>query len=162
MEQLITFSIIFIALEHLGFLYLEMFLWSKQAGIKIFGHTKEQAETSKLLAANQGLYNGFISAGLIWGLIHPDSVFGAQIILFFLACVITAGIFAGITTKRSIFIYSSPARSHGFYFSYSQHYQALNHFISNMKSRFAIEYLHLLEKLHTYLWFTINFLLKSH
>ena len=73
-------------------------------------YSKEQAETSKPLAVKRGLYNGFISVGLIWGLIHPDSVFGAQIILFFLACVITAGIFAGITTKRSIlYIQALPA-----------------------------------------------------
>ena len=110
MELLITFLIIFVALEHLGFLYLEMFLWAKHAGRKIFGHSKEQAEVTKVLAANQGLYNGFLSAGLIWGLSHPNPVFGHQIILFFLTCIITAGIYGGLTAKKSIlYIQALPA-----------------------------------------------------
>ena len=59
--------VLFIAFEHLCFLYLEMFLWTKPSGMKIFGNTKEEAEKTKVLAGNQGLYNGFISAGLAWG-----------------------------------------------------------------------------------------------
>lgn len=110
MELITTAFVIFIAIEHLGFLYLEMFLWAHKTGIKIFGHSKEQAESNKILAANQGLYNGFISAGIIWGLLHPSSVFGNQIILFFLICVTTAGIYGGLTAKKSIlYIQALPA-----------------------------------------------------
>ncbi|RLE19845.1 MAG: DUF1304 domain-containing protein [Acidobacteria bacterium] len=95
---------LFVALEHLGFLYLEMFLWTKTAGQKIFGNSREDAEKTKVLAANQGLYNGFIAAGLIWGLVHPVSQVGYQIQLFFLACVMIAGIYGGITARKSIFL----------------------------------------------------------
>ena len=110
MEFIITLLVLFIALEHLGFLYLEMFLWSKKPGRKIFSHTKEEAEKTKVLAANQGLYNGFISAGLIWGVFHANPTFGSQIILFFLTFIIIAGIYGGITAKRSIlYIQALPA-----------------------------------------------------
>ena len=110
MATLISILVLFIALEHLGFLYLEMFLWSKPTGIKIFRHTKEDAEKSKVLAANQGLYNGFICAGLIWGLIHPNTEFGSQIIFFFLTCATTAGIYGGITANKTIlYIQALPA-----------------------------------------------------
>lgn len=103
MELLIKFLILFIALEHLGFLYLEMFLWSTSAGKRIFGHNTEQAAATKVLAANQGLYNGFIFAGLIWGLVHSNPLFGQQIIMFFLACIVLAGIYGGLTANKSIF-----------------------------------------------------------
>lgn len=103
MATLITLTVLFVALEHLGFLYLEMVLWTKPSGRKIFGNTKEQAETTKVLAASQGLYNGFISAGLVWGLLHPDPDSGSQITLFFLACAAIAGVYGGISAKRSIF-----------------------------------------------------------
>jgi putative membrane protein len=91
-----------VALEHLYILYLEMFLWTKPAGLKAFGTTPEVAESSKVLAANQGLYNGFLAAGLIWGILHPDPAVGHQIIIFFLACVIVAALYGGFTVKRSI------------------------------------------------------------
>lgn len=103
MELIISILIFLIALEHTGFLYLEMFLWTKKPGIKTFRHSKEYAEKTKVLAANQGLYNGFLAAGLLWGLFHNNPVFGSQIIFFFLACIIIAGIYAGITASRSIF-----------------------------------------------------------
>ena len=103
MELLISILILFVALQHFGFLYLEMFLWTKKSGRKIFATTKEDAETTKVLAKNQGLYNGFLTAGLIWGFFHPNPEFGLQIVLFFLACVIIAGIYGGITVKKSIF-----------------------------------------------------------
>ena len=110
MATLVTISVIFIAVEHLGFLYLEMFLWTKPVGIKIFRHRKEDAEKSKVLAANQGLYNGFICAGLLWGLIHPNTEFGSQIILFFLICAATAGIYGGLTANKTIlYIQALPA-----------------------------------------------------
>ncbi|MBX3066260.1 MAG: DUF1304 domain-containing protein [Anaerolineae bacterium] len=91
-----------VALEHLYILYLEMFLWTKPAGLKAFGTTREIAESSKTLAANQGLYNGFLAAGLIWSVLHPDPAIGRQVAIFFLGCVIVAGVYGGITVKRSI------------------------------------------------------------
>jgi len=110
MEIIITILVLFVALEHLGFLYLEMFLWTKPTGRKIFGNSEEKAISTKVLAANQGLYNGFISAGLIWGFLHPNTETGSQIILFFLLCVIVAGIYGSITAKKSIlYIQALPA-----------------------------------------------------
>ena len=102
MELVISFLILFVAIEHLGFLYLEMFMWTKNLGRKVFGTTKEDAERTKVLAANQGLYNGFISAGLIWGFFHTNPEFGLQITLFFLGCVVVAGVYGAITAKISI------------------------------------------------------------
>ena len=93
-----------VALEHLYILYLEMFLWTSARGRKAFGTTAEQAESSKTLAANQGLYNGFLAAGLFWGLAHPNPQVGTQIQLFFLLCVLVAAIYGGITVKRSILL----------------------------------------------------------
>ena len=94
--------VILVALEHLYFLYLEMFQWTAPATMKAFGTSPEQAATSKTLAANQGLYNGFLAAGLIWGAIYPDAVIGHQIQIFFLACVLVAAAYGGLTVKRSI------------------------------------------------------------
>ena len=102
MELIISSLILFVAFEHAAFLYLEMFMWTKDLGRKVFGTTKEEAETTKVLAANQGLYNGFISAGLVWGFLHPSPEFGLQITLFFLGCVIIAGVYGAITAKVSI------------------------------------------------------------
>jgi len=82
-----------IALLHLWFLILEMFLWTKPSGRRAFGLTEEFAQQSKVLAANQGLYNGFLAAGLIWGLSQGAAGFSVK--LFFLACVLVAGIFGG-------------------------------------------------------------------
>src|SRR5579864_2481498 len=93
-----------IALEHIFFLYLEMFLWTAPTGRKTFGTTPEFATASKTLAANQGLYNGFLAAGLVWSVVYPDPIVGRQLQLFFLACVLIAGLFGGLTTKRSILV----------------------------------------------------------
>ncbi|MDH5764889.1 MAG: DUF1304 domain-containing protein [Gammaproteobacteria bacterium] len=103
MDYLINIIIILIAIEHCGFLYLEMFLWTRKSGRKIFSLSDEHAKITKVLAANQGLYNGFLCLGLIWGLAHPDAAFGRQLNLFFLCCIIIAGIYGGITVKRTIF-----------------------------------------------------------
>ena len=92
--------VVFVALLHVMFLVLEMFLWTKPFGRRTFGLSRELAEATKGLAANQGLYNGFLAAGLIWGLMSGDA--GFPIKVFFLACVIVAGIFGAITAKRSI------------------------------------------------------------
>jgi putative membrane protein len=95
-----------VALLHIGFLVLEMFLWNHPVGRKTFRMSKEVAESSATLAANQGLYNGFLAAGLIWGLISGEF----SVKLFFLLCVLIAGIFGGFTAKRSIlYIQALPA-----------------------------------------------------
>ena len=100
----------FVAVEHILFLYLEMFLWTSPRGRKVFGTTSEQAANSKALAANQGLYNGFLATGLLWGLMHPVAELGWQIQVFFLTCVLVAAIYAGVTVKRSIlFVQGVPA-----------------------------------------------------
>ena len=110
MEIISTILVSFVAVEHIYILFLEMFLWTKPKGRKVFGTSAEEAETSKVLAANQGLYNGFLAAGLIWGLVHPTAEVGIQIQFFFLSCVIAAGIYGGLTAKRSIiFIQGLPA-----------------------------------------------------
>ena len=97
-----------IALLHIYFLVLEMFFWDKPKGLKTFGHTQESATASKTLAMNQGLYNGFLSAGLVWGLYLGGA--GTSIKIFFLACVLVAGIFGGLTASRKIlFIQALPA-----------------------------------------------------
>ena len=87
-----------VALLHLGFLVLEMFLWNHPFGRKRFGMTPEYSKASASLAANQGLYNGFLAAGLVWGLVSGD--FAAK--AFFLICVLIAGLYGGLTTKRTI------------------------------------------------------------
>jgi putative membrane protein len=93
-----------VAIEHIYILILEMFLWTKPRTLKIFGIKKEDAEKTKSLAANQGLYNGFLSAGLIWGLLHPNIIVGIQVQTFFLSCVLVAAIYGGITVKKTIII----------------------------------------------------------
>lgn len=100
MRLLVDVLVGFIAIEHIGFLVLEMFLWTHPIGLRVFAQSAEAAQSSKLLAANQGLYNGFLAAGLIWGLITGD----ASIKLFFALCVLVAGVFGGITVKRSILL----------------------------------------------------------
>ena len=95
-----------IAFLHLGFLVLEMFLWNHPFGRKTFKMTPDYSQASASLAANQGLYNGFLAAGLIWGLISGE--FAVK--LFFLVCILIAGIFGGLTAKRSIlYIQALPA-----------------------------------------------------
>lgn len=88
----------FVALLHVGFLVLEMFLWDHPFGRKTFRMTAEYSKASASLAANQGLYNGFLAAGLIWGLVTGDFATKA----FFLICVLIAGVYGGFTTKRTI------------------------------------------------------------
>ena len=87
-----------VALLHVGFLALEMFLWDHPFGRRRFGMTPEYSKASASLAANQGLYNGFLAAGLVWGLVSGDFA----IKTFFLVCVVIAGIYGGLTAKRSI------------------------------------------------------------
>ena len=89
----------FVALLHSGFLILEMFFWNHPVGQKVFAMTPEVAESSAALAANQGLYNGFLAAGLLWGLVSRKR----DVTIFFLLCVVVAGIFGAVTAKPSIF-----------------------------------------------------------
>lgn len=87
-----------------------MFLWTKPFGLKTFKQSLEKAQESKVLAANQGLYNGFLAAGLLWSLIHSDPLFALQLKVFFLSCVATAGVYGGATVNRRIlFIQAGPA-----------------------------------------------------
>jgi putative membrane protein len=95
-----------VALLHAGFLVLEMLLWNTPFGRRTFGLSEQKAKDTAVLAANQGLYNGFLAAGLLWGLLARDPA----ICLFFLACVIVAGVFGAATVKRSIlFVQAVPA-----------------------------------------------------
>lgn len=98
MKLLADILVALIAVLHIWILVLEMFLWTKPLGLKTFRQSREAAEASRVLAANQGLYNGFLAAGLAWGLISGDGA----IKLFFVACVLVAGIYGGLTAKRSI------------------------------------------------------------
>lgn len=104
MMMVSTILVALVALEHLYILVLEMFLWTTPRAQKAFGLTPAFARETKSLAANQGLYNGFLAAGLIWGLLHPSADFGYQLQLFFLICVAVAAIYGGITSKRSILL----------------------------------------------------------
>lgn len=93
-----------VALLHAWFLALEMFLWRKPLGMKTFRMDAEQAERTAVLAANQGLYNGFLVAGLAWSLLHPDPLVGVQLQRFFLGCVVVAGAFGALTVSWRIFV----------------------------------------------------------
>ena len=93
-------AVALVALLHLYFLVLEMFFWDKPLGLRVFGLTPEFASASKALAANQGLYNGFLAAGLIWGISLGANGFAVQV--FFLGCVIVAGVFGALTANRKI------------------------------------------------------------
>ena len=96
-----TIAVIAVAILHFAFLILEMFLWNKPLGRRIFGLNREFAEQTAALAANQGLYNGFLAAGLVWGLVsRPPSI---EISVFFLVCIIIAGVYGAFTVKPVIF-----------------------------------------------------------
>jgi putative membrane protein len=98
-----------VAALHLYFLVLEMFLWATPVGQKAFGRTAAEQESTKVLAANQGLYNGFLAAGLVWSLVGGDLT-AMPIRTFFLGCVVIAGIYGGLTASRKIlFIQAVPA-----------------------------------------------------
>mgnify|MGYP003450949823 FL=1 len=96
----------FVALLHVGFMVLEMIFWTRPLGRRVFALTEQRARDSAQLAANQGLYNGFLAAGLVWGLLIGDR----GICLFFLGCVVVAGLFGAATVKRSIlYVQAMPA-----------------------------------------------------
>ena len=98
MKFLAIITTAFVAISHYGFMALEMFFWNHPMGQKIFDMTPEFAEASAPLAANQGLYNGFLATGLVWGLLSKQT----NVKLFFLSCIVVAGIFGSITAKSSI------------------------------------------------------------
>ena len=92
-----------VAVLHVCFLVLEMFLWATPFGQKTFKRTREEQEQTKVLAKNQGLYNGFLVAGLAWSLVAPDPI-AWPVRVFFLVCVVVAGLYGGATASRAIFV----------------------------------------------------------
>jgi putative membrane protein len=104
MNWIANFLVALVAALHVYFMVLEMFLWTKPRGLKTFHNTPEKAADSAVLAANQGLYNGFLAAGLFWGLVHGTPAFAFQIKVFFLLCVIVAGVYGAVTVSRRILL----------------------------------------------------------
>ena len=106
MSMLVLLLIALVALLHAYFLVLEMFLWTRPLGMKVFRLTREKAESTKVLAANQGLYNGFLAAGLVWSIIGERR----DVATFFLGCVVIAGVYGAATVnKRIFFVQAVPA-----------------------------------------------------
>jgi putative membrane protein len=106
MDTIAVVAVVLVALLHAWFLVLEMFLWDKPLGLRTFRQTPESARATKVLAANQGLYNGFLAAGLAWGLARGDE----PTVLFFLACVVVAGVYGAATANRKIlYVQALPA-----------------------------------------------------
>jgi putative membrane protein len=104
MKTIADVLVALVALEHLWFLVLEMFLWTKPIGLRTFSHTLEEAIRMGPLAANQGLYNGFLAAGLVWGLLAGPPEFAFAIKVFFLSCVVVAGLFGGFSVSIRILV----------------------------------------------------------
>jgi putative membrane protein len=110
MNWIANLLVALVAALHVYFLVLEMFLWTRPLGLKTFRNSAEKAQDSAVLAANQGLYNGFLAAGLIWGLVQPVPGFAFQIKVFFLLCVIVAGVYGAATVSRRIlYVQAAPA-----------------------------------------------------
>jgi putative membrane protein len=110
MNAMANILVALVAALHVYFLALEMFFWTRPLGLKTFRNTPEKAADSAVLAANQGLYNGFLAAGLIWGLLQPNISFGFQIKVFFLLCVIVAGLYGAATVNyRILLVQAAPA-----------------------------------------------------
>lgn len=103
MHSLANVLVAVVAALHAWFLVLEMFLWTKPIGLRVFHQSREKAEASRVLAANQGLYNGFLSIGLVVGLLAQDPSTSFTFKAYFLGCVALAGIYGGITASRGIF-----------------------------------------------------------
>ena len=102
-----TLLVLFVATLHAYILVLEMFLWKTPIGRRAFRTTPETAESSAVLAANQGLYNGFLAAGLVWALVSYGVVAGRPVLTFFLLCVIAAGVYGAATVSRRILLVQS-------------------------------------------------------
>lgn len=103
MSFLSSVTVFLLAALHVYILTLEMFLWTSPAGLRAFALKPDFAARTKAMAANQGLYNGFLAAGLLWSLVHPSAEFAPQIALFFAGCVFVAGVYGGFTVNRKIF-----------------------------------------------------------
>ena len=104
MKLLSDVLVVVVAVQHLFFLVLEMFLWTRPLGLRTFRNTPEQAEVMKVLAANQGLYNGFLAAGLVWSLGVASHLFSFDIKMFFLGCVLVAALYGGYSVSRRILL----------------------------------------------------------
>jgi len=104
MAALANALVALVAAEHVYFLVLEMFLWTKPLGLRTFRHTPEQARATATLAANQGLYNGFLAAGLAWSLLASGADQALALKVFFLGCVVVAGLFGAATVSRRILL----------------------------------------------------------
>ena len=110
MNAIANILVALVAVLHVYFLSLEMFFWTKPLGLKTFRNTPEKAADSAVLAANQGLYNGFLAAGLVWGLLEPNVAFAFQIKTFFLLCVVVAGLYGAATVSyRILLVQAAPA-----------------------------------------------------
>jgi putative membrane protein len=110
MNAIANILVAIVAALHVYFLALEMFFWTKPLGLKTFRNTPEKAADSAVLAANQGLYNGFLAAGLVWSLLQPNVTFASQIKVFFLVCVIVAGVYGAATVSyRILLVQAAPA-----------------------------------------------------
>jgi len=103
MNQIAMGLIALVAILHAYFLVLEMFLWTKPLGLKVFAQSLDKAKDSAVLAANQGLYNGFLVAGLVWSFVERDQSFAHSLRIFFLSCVIVAGVYGAYSVNRKIF-----------------------------------------------------------
>lgn len=103
MKILAIAFVVIVAVQHVLFMVLEVFFWTKPLGLQIFRQSLEKAEASAVLAANQGLYNGFLAAGLIWSACHPDPLVARQLQFFFLGCVFVAGVYGAATVGKNIF-----------------------------------------------------------
>jgi len=99
MSVIAAVLVVLVAVLHAWFLVLEMFLWTRPAGLKTFRNTPEKAETTRVLAANQGLYNGFLAAGLLWGVVTAQW----NVVVFFLLCVVVAALYGAWSVSRRIF-----------------------------------------------------------
>ena len=108
--MLLISVVLIVAILHLYFLVLEMFFWTKPLGLKVFRQSLEKAQASAVLAANQGLYNGFLAAGLLWSLVQPNLDFAIQLQGFFLSCVLIAGLYGAYSVgKKILFVQAIPA-----------------------------------------------------
>ena len=110
MNLIVKLLIAVVAIEHLYILWLEMFAWTTSGKRTFKSMSADMFEKTKSMAANQGLYNGFLSAGLIWSLVITDTVWAENVAIFFLGCVLVAGLYGGFTVQKSIlFVQALPA-----------------------------------------------------
>lgn len=110
MSLLASVAVFLLAALHIYIMALEMFFWTSPAGLRAFALKPDFAAKTKTMAANQGLYNGFLAVGLFWSLVHPNAEFASQIAKFFAGCVLVAGVYGGLTANtKIIFVQAVPA-----------------------------------------------------